>query len=64
METVSKDYLALKELAEVKNPYDKVCPNRHLWEEGFVSGAVYERQKWAFWENLKQLLIKEIKKIE
>jgi hypothetical protein len=59
METVSKEYMALKELAEVKNPYDKVCPNRHLWEEGFISGAMYERQKQPFWEKLKKLITEQ-----
>jgi hypothetical protein len=59
MKDVSEEYKALKELAEVKNPYDKVCPNRHLWEEGFISGAMYERQKQPFWEKLKKLITEQ-----
>jgi hypothetical protein len=27
-----------KLLAEKKNPYDKDCPNRHLYNEGFKIG--------------------------
>jgi len=26
----------IRDLAEKENPYDKDCPNRHLWNEGFV----------------------------
>ena len=28
--------IKIRELAEKSNPYDKICPNRHLWNEGFV----------------------------
>jgi len=62
MKDVPREYKALRELAKTKNPYDKVCPNRHLWDEGFIQGAMYERGKTAFWENLKTLIIKGEKK--
>jgi hypothetical protein len=29
---------AVRALAEHTNPYDKICPNRHLFNEGFVIG--------------------------
>lgn len=51
---------ALIDLAKLKNPYDKNCPNRHLWEEGFCQGAIYERRKNAFWSKLKLLIKKEL----
>ena len=28
----------IREISEQKNPYDKICPNRHLWSEGFRAG--------------------------
>lgn len=28
----------IKAMSESKNPYDIVCPNRHLWSEGFRAG--------------------------
>lgn len=33
----------IKEIALNSNPYDKQCPNRHLWNEGFQQGVEYAR---------------------
>ena len=41
----SKEIDRLMELSDSKNPYDKKCPNRHLWSEGFRNGLNYAFQQ-------------------
>ena len=60
-QNLTKEEKAIRDLAELKNPYNKICPNRHLWNEGFIVGCKYERQKTAFWEKLKILIKKNLK---
>jgi hypothetical protein len=34
----NREYKRLKELAEKYNLYAELCPNRHLFTEGFMEG--------------------------
>ena len=38
MKEISKEEKYVMEMASEQNPYNKICPNRHLWEEGFKEG--------------------------
>jgi hypothetical protein len=38
---LTKEEKCIRDISEQINPYDKICPNRHLWSEGFRKGIDY-----------------------
>jgi hypothetical protein len=44
----------ITKISEQKNPYDKVCPDRHLWSEGFRSGFDYATQQLPSDEEIEK----------
>ena len=43
MKELSEEQKRLREWAEAHNPYDKNCPNRHLWNEGYIMAHTLEK---------------------
>ena len=39
----TKQEKRVREISEQANPYDKTCPNRHLWSEGFRTGYIHAK---------------------
>lgn len=51
---LTEEELTVRDIAKEKNPYDKDCPNRHLWEEGFSNGYEFSNDVEMFAKNVLQ----------